>query len=282
MTAGSPFPDEDQEQPLTERVKRRRPMWNILNHAGTGYQAREFVERLLEFNPVKRISMEEALDDRWLFPRFSKGSQNMLQQHFPGIDPSQTSQGLERLVGDYSVSNQLENLEIDSPVDFTDPKVGGSSAFARIKPHEVEASEMGTGSPWTMVEDEDANRTPMAKYAPLPPEPLPPRRSTRNLRLKRKYEEAGTPEGSKDGSDVVMQNQSAGEVDSRTRAKSGVATRSTTRKTGKVNAADSPVKARKGSPAVGNGRAPSGRRGAPRGGAKGKGKAPVAREFAED
>jgi serine/threonine protein kinase len=99
MTVSSPFPDEDQEQPLTERVKRRRPMWHILDHAGAGYQAKAFVARLLEFNPVKRISMEEALDDPWLFPQFSKGSQDMLQQYFGGVDSSQDSQGFEHLPG---------------------------------------------------------------------------------------------------------------------------------------------------------------------------------------
>ena len=281
MTVSSPFPDEDQEQPLIERVKQRRPMWHILDHAGAGYQAKAFVARLLEVNPEKRMSMEAALDDPWLFPQFSEGSQNMLQQYFEGVDSSQAPQGFEDLAGDYSVSNQLDNLEIDSPVDFTDPKVGGSSAFARTKPHEAEASEMGNGSPWTLVEDEDASKTPMAKSAPLPPELLPPRRSLRNSLRKRKYEEA-TPEGSKDGSDIVMQDQRASEVNNKAKARSEVVTRSTTRKIGKTNAADSPVKARKGSPAASNGRAPSGRRGAHRGGAKGKGKTPVTRDFAED
>jgi len=277
MTGSSPFLEEDQEQPLVERVKRRRPMWHILDHAGAGHQAKAFIAMLLEFNPVKRISMEDALDDPWLFPQFSKGSQSMLQQHFPGVDPSQAPQEIEHLVGDYSVSNQLENLEIDSPVDFTDPKVGGSNAFARTKPHEVEVSEIGSGSPWTMVEDEDVNRTPMAESAPLPPEPLYSRRSTRNAQRKRKFEEEATPEGSKGGSDIVMQDQSASEVDNRAKAKPGAATRSTTRKIGKVNAADTPATARRDSPAVGNGRTSSGRRGAPR--AKGKGKAPVTRDL---
>lgn len=282
MTVSSPFPDEDQEQPLTERVKRRRPMWHILDHAGAGHQAKTFVAKLLEFDAAERISMEEALDDPWLFPQFSNGSHNMLQQYFPGVDHSQTPPGFEHLVGDYSVSNQLGNLEIDSPVDFTDPKVGGPNAFARTKPHEVEASEMGNGSPWTLVEDEDANKTPMTKSAPLPPDPLPARRSMRNSQRKRKYEDEATPEGSKDGSDIVMREQSASEVDKKAKARPGAATRSSTRKIGKVNAADSPVKARKGSPTAGNGRTSSGRRGAPRGGAKGKGKTPVTRELGEE
>jgi hypothetical protein len=282
MTVSSPFPDEDQEQPLVERVKRRRPMWHILDHAGAGDQAKGFVAKLLEFNPAKRTSMEEALDDTWLFPQFSKGSQDMLQQYFGGVDSPQASQGFEHLAGDYSVSDQLENLEIDSPVDFTDPKLGGSSAFARTKPQEVEVSEMGNGSPWTMVEEEDSNKTPMAKSEPLLPEPLPPRRIARNSQRKRKYEEEATPEGSKNGSDIVMQEQSANGVDNKAKTRPGVATRSSTRKIGKLNVADSPVKARKGSPATANGQAPSGRRGAPRGGTKGKGKAPVTRDFVED
>lgn len=282
MTVSSPFPDEDQEQPLIERVKRRCPMWDILDHAGAGYQAKAFVASLLEFNPEKRISMEEALDNPWLFPRYSQGSQGMLQQYFGGVDSPQASQVFEHLAGDYSVSNQLGNLEIDSPVDFTDPKVGGSSAFARTMPHEAEASEVENGSPWTMVEGEDADKTPMAESAPLPPAPLPPRRSTRNSQRKRKYEEGATPESSKDGSDVVMQSQIASEVDSKTKARAGVATRSSMRKVGKANAADSPVNARKDSPAARNGRTPSGRRGVTRGGAKGKGKTPVSRDFAED
>ena len=282
MTVSSPFPDEDQEQPLTERVKQRSPMWHILDHAGAGYQAKAFVASLLEVNPVKRISMEEALDDPWLFPQFSKGSRNMLQQYFGGVDSPRVSQESEHLAGDYSVSNQLGNLEIDSPVDFTDPKVGGSSAFARTKPHAVEASDGENGSPWTMIEDEDASKTPMAKSAPLPPAPLPPRRSTRNSQRKRKFEDEATPEGSKNGSDIVMQDQSASGVDNKAKMRPGVATRSSTRKIGKANAADSPAKARKDSPTAGNGRAPSGRRGVPRGGARGKGKTPVSRDFVED
>ena len=281
MTVSSPFPDEDQEQPLIERVKRRRPMWHILDQAGAGYQAKTFVARLLESNPATRISMEEALDDPWLFPQFSKGSENMLQQYFPGVDPSQTPPEFEPLAGDYSVSNRLENLEIDSPVDFTDPKVGGSNAFARTKPHEVEASEIGNGSPWTIVEDEDANKTPMAISAPLPLEALPPRRSTRNPQRKRKYGDEATPEGSKDGSDIVMQEQSASGVDNKAKVRPGAATRSSSRKIGKVNAADSPVQARQGSPTAGNGRTSSGRRGAPRGGTKGKRKIPASRELTE-
>lgn len=282
MTVSSPFPDEDQEQPLIERVKRRCPMWNILDGAGAGYQAKAFVASLLEFNPMKRLSMEEALDDPWLFPQFSKGSKDLLQQYFGGVDSPKASQDFEHLVGDYSVSNQLGNLEIDSPVDFSDPKVGGSSAFARTRPHEAAAEDVENGSPWTMVEDEDASKTPMAKPEPLPPAPLPPRRSTRNAQRKRKHEDGATPEGSKDGSDIVMKDQDASEVDNKAKARPGVATRSSLRKIGKVNAADSPVEARKGSPATGNGRAPSGRRGVPRGGAKGKGRTPVTRDFAED
>jgi len=282
MTVSSPFPDEDQEQPLTERVKQRSPLWHILDHAGAGYQTKAFVASLLEFDPVKRISMEEALDDPWLFPQFSKGSKNMLQQYFGGVDSSQASQEFEHLAVDYSVSSQLGNLEIDSPVDFTDPKVGGSSAFARSKPHEAEELDGGNGSPWTMVEDEDANRTPMAEPVTLPHEPLPPRRSARNSQRKRKYEDGATPEGSKNGSDIVMQDQGASGVDNKSKTRPRVATRSSTRKIGKANAADSPVKARKGSPAAGNGRAPSGRRGVLRGGAKGKGKTPVTHDFAED
>lgn len=282
MTVSSPFPDEDQEQPLVERVKRRRAMWHILDQARAGYQAKTFIARLLEFDSAKRISMEEALDDPWLFPQFSKGSQSMLQQYFPDVDPSQTPPKFEPLAGDFSVSNQLENLEIDSPVDFTDPKFGGSNAFARTIPHEIEASEIGNDSPWTMVEDEGANDTPMAKSAPLPPEPLRPRRGVRTSQRKRKYDDSATPDGSKDGSDIVMQEQGASEAGNKAKARPRAATRSSTRKIGKVNAADSPAMARKGSPTEGNGRTSSGRRGAPRGGTRGKGKTPATRELGEE
>src|SRR5258706_2918672 len=113
----------------------------------------------------------------------------MSEQDFVGIDSPQAYEGSEHLVGVYSISNQLGNLEIDSPVDITDPKVGGSSAFGRTMPHEAETSDVQNGSPWTMVEEEDADKTLMVKSETVPPGPLPLRRSTRNSQRKRKYQE---------------------------------------------------------------------------------------------
>ncbi|TFY59338.1 hypothetical protein EVG20_g7828 [Dentipellis fragilis] len=65
LTGASPF-EEDSALPITDRIREREVNWRILTDTGASELAHDFIHRLLETDPKKRMTMPAALEHPWL------------------------------------------------------------------------------------------------------------------------------------------------------------------------------------------------------------------------
>lgn len=164
---------------MTQRVKERRVVWEYMEERACSPESIEFVSRLMEFAPVSRMSLAEALAHPWLYPTYWKtglpsyfaatddaGSQNV-PPGFPGsVMSAPPVPGTPEMMG---VSEEFQSLELendsvaDSPafINFDD-EVGGPSELSRSQDlkRQIEEREQS----WDIVEEPgDSEQTPLAK-----------------------------------------------------------------------------------------------------------------------
>lgn len=65
LTNSSPF-DEQEDEPLHERVLKRKVDYNILEKLGLSSNAIDFISKLLVADPKTRMSLKDALNHPWL------------------------------------------------------------------------------------------------------------------------------------------------------------------------------------------------------------------------
>ncbi|KAG8803575.1 hypothetical protein FRC16_004448 [Serendipita sp. 398] len=207
---------EDENQPLSKRVRSRTVTWEYMDEVGCSSEAIDFVNYLLQNNPDQRMSLAEALRHPWLYPTYCPSG---LPSYFHQPEPVAAADSPHSMVGSVmsapvgtplnGVSEDFQNLEIDndsaaeSPayvqVDFEDAKFGGPSDLTRsqLLRKNVEEREQS----WDIVDEPgDPEQTPLArprlqlldeenttKPRPAvvtnlpPPLPLQPRRIKRKL-----------------------------------------------------------------------------------------------------
>ncbi|TBU44526.1 Pkinase-domain-containing protein [Dichomitus squalens] len=66
LTMSTPFGDEDVNQDVKTRVANRQVQWDYLQECGASPLAEDFIRRLLEYDPRKRMSLTDARDHPWL------------------------------------------------------------------------------------------------------------------------------------------------------------------------------------------------------------------------
>lgn len=284
MLTGQGAFTEDENQPLTTRVQTRQVTWVYMSEVGCTKAAHGFVNQLLQNRPENRMALADALGHEWLHPAYWPSG---VPSYFPNGSPiSLINATVGEPVGTptHGVTEEFQNLEIDSDsisespafieVDFEDANLGGSSGLTRSQ--ELQRSVEEREQSWDIVEEPgaDPEQTPLARprlqlleeeatargrpaaATSVPPPPLFPQKS-----LKRKL--SG---GDEDDEDLPgLANNSGTES---TRAKLGG------RKASKVSESDTPTATRSRFPPPSAGRKTTAK--------NGKGKGPVARDFATE
>jgi hypothetical protein len=285
--------NENENKPLAQRVKERRVVWEYMEERDCSPESKDFVDQLMKFSSVARMSLTGALAHSWLKPRFCPSG---LPSYFPHSEVPQTplSDAPTSFAGSVmsapasaptpdemmGVSEEFQSLELendsvsDSPAYITLDEVGGPSDLTRSQDlkRAIEEREQS----WDLVDEPgDPEQTPLARpklqllddertARPRPavitdiqgqvPPPAPP---TKRRKRKLSSDEMMTPGGA----------SSSGQ-------ETRVGGRLGPRKASKASQYDTPTTATRGKFPNGMDRKASLR--------SGRGKAPIVHDYAED
>ncbi|KAA1472825.1 kinase-like protein [Dentipellis sp. KUC8613] len=110
LTGASPF-EEDSALPITDRIREREVNWRVLTETGASELAHDFIHRLLETDPKKRMTMPAALEHPWLA--------NVDSQTWQTQPPTESS--LSSISADASMLSSFpsdESMEMDGGANY--------------------------------------------------------------------------------------------------------------------------------------------------------------------
>ncbi|KAG8214139.1 kinase-like domain-containing protein [Butyriboletus roseoflavus] len=66
LTSASPFIEDENQRDMKVRIAKRTVDWSYLDNTGVSELAKDFIRRLLEFDPCRRLSLSAARNHPWL------------------------------------------------------------------------------------------------------------------------------------------------------------------------------------------------------------------------
>lgn len=125
LTNSTPF-DEDENEPLRDRMEKRRVHFDEITAKGHSEMATDFLRNLLERDPMKRMTPREALDHPWLATDepvlIPQPSESFIAELPPANAPPESSEA-----GSFGCSQGIGALRLDTPArpqfDDDDPLV---------------------------------------------------------------------------------------------------------------------------------------------------------------
>ena len=270
-------------------MKERTVAWEHMTEYECSSQARDFVDRLLQFDPTLRLSQSDALRHAWLYPAYCKTGVPtfFLQEQSVGVTDQASPSSFAGSVMSApastplnGISDEFQHLELEtdsmseSPafIDFDDASVGGSSDLAGSQQLRSRLKEREQS--WDLVDESgDPEQTPLAR-----PRNLPLEEEQQTVRMRpvviTDLSAVPPPTG---GKKRKMSSSEDMDTSSTPHPEQG-RTRMGARKASKISQYDTPTTATRAK-AQNGGALPGNRKASLRGG--GKGKPPIAHDFAD-
>ncbi|CDO76220.1 hypothetical protein BN946_scf184894.g9 [Trametes cinnabarina] len=143
LTVTTPFPNENTQADVKERVSNRQVEWGILQEYHVSPEGVDFIRRLLEYDPRKRMTLSDAREHPWMHEQATlRGG---VQNHRRTASPEPANAGaidasMRSVVSDgMALDPPPAALEVAAP----EPHVGGTPLTASQDLPDSQESEMG-------------------------------------------------------------------------------------------------------------------------------------------
>ncbi|KAI8972182.1 Pkinase-domain-containing protein [Trametes punicea] len=121
LTMSTPFSEEDMSIDVKERISNRQVEWGILREYRVSPEGEDFIRRLLEYDPGKRMTLAAARAHPWLLPQALLRHNHDLRPRTASPDPANAIDASMR-----SVASEVMALDTQGEAMDADPQATGT------------------------------------------------------------------------------------------------------------------------------------------------------------